>query len=68
MKMIPQVLSQLRTGRDKLFHLLETMENDPCQVILEGRSVLEDANRVLQETPCVVTFTENEQDSDVSEY
>lgn len=66
--MIPQVLLQLRTGRDKLFHLLETMDNEPCQMILEGRSVLEDANRVLQDTPCVVPIVENEQDSDVSEY
>ena len=78
--MIPQVLSQLRTGRDKLFSMLDEsfptvdvldaeLPETVVKAILDARTQIEGANAILQDVPIqAVDEAQADGASDESEY
>ena len=78
--MIPQVLSQLRTGRDKLFSMLDEsfptvdvldaeLPETVVKAILDARTQIEGANAILQDVPIkAVEEAQADGASDESDY
>ena len=78
--MIPQVLSQLRTGRDKLFSMLDKsfptvdvldaeLPETVVKAILDARTQIEGANAILQDVPIkAVEEAQADGASDESDY